>query len=77
MTKEPMLDQIKNILILFKSEIILFFRCHCGEILKNHVPNEFTPVGKRNFGNLIPAGMFNMYKDLYIFFTTKYSNLQI
>ncbi|XP_071180089.1 transient receptor potential cation channel subfamily M member 8-like isoform X2 [Mytilus edulis] len=32
-------------------------KCHCGEVLKNHVPNEFTPVGKRNFGNLIPADL--------------------
>lgn len=34
-----------------------FFRCHCGEVLKKHVPYEVTPTGKRNFGNLIPMGM--------------------
>ncbi|XP_071180049.1 transient receptor potential cation channel subfamily M member 4-like [Mytilus edulis] len=32
-------------------------KCHCGEILKKHVPNEFTPLGKLNFWNLIPADL--------------------
>ncbi|XP_052075160.1 transient receptor potential cation channel subfamily M member-like 2 isoform X1 [Mytilus californianus] len=40
-----------------KIEKIEALKCHCGEVLKNHVPHEFTPIGKRNFGNLIPADL--------------------